>query len=64
MHARQEWTPVFLQADQALTKELAKYNIKLGPVTFRSRIHEYYAQRDKDFHETTYPLSCVSCLQS
>jgi putative hydrolase of the HAD superfamily len=54
MHARQEWIPVFLQADQALTKELAKYHIKLDPVTFRSRIHEYYAQRDKDFQETTY----------
>jgi HAD superfamily hydrolase (TIGR01662 family) len=54
MHARQDWAPVFLEGDMALTKKLAKHNIQLDPVTFRSRIHEYYAQRDKDFHETTY----------
>jgi putative hydrolase of the HAD superfamily len=54
MHARQDWAPVFLEGDAALTKKLAKYNIELDHATFRSRIHEYYAQRDKDFHETTY----------
>ncbi len=54
MHARQDWAPIFLQGDQALTKRLAKHNIQLDHATFRNRIHEYYAQRDKDLHETTY----------
>src|SRR5688572_13955092 len=54
MHALEDWAPVFLEGDMALTKKLAKHNIQLDPVTFRSRIHEYYAQRDKDFHESTY----------
>lgn len=54
MHARQDWAPVFQQADEALTKKLAQYDIQLESRTFRHRIHEYYAQRDKDFQETTY----------
>ncbi len=62
MHARQDWAPIFQQADQALTKKLAQYNIELDHVTFRSRIHEYYAQRDRDFHETTYHFALRELL--
>lgn len=54
MHARQDWVPVFQQADEALTQKLSQHNIQLESSTFRHRIHEYYAQRDKDFQETTY----------
>jgi HAD superfamily hydrolase (TIGR01662 family) len=54
MHAREDWTPVFERADQALTKKLLKHHIKLDTKTFRTRLHEYYEQRDKDFQETTY----------
>jgi putative hydrolase of the HAD superfamily len=54
MHAREDWAPVFEHADQALTKKLLKHHIKLDTKTFRTRLHEYYDQRDKDFQETTY----------
>jgi 2-haloalkanoic acid dehalogenase type II len=54
MHARRDWAPVFERADQALTKKLSKYHIKLDAKTFRTRLHEYYKQRDNDFQETTY----------
>ena len=56
MHARAEWQPVFEQADKALTNALHSQGIELDANIFRSRLHEYYEQRDKDFHETTYHL--------
>jgi 2-haloalkanoic acid dehalogenase type II len=54
MHSLGDWRPVFKQADQALTDKLRKHHIKLESKVFRARLHEYYAQRDKDFQETTY----------
>lgn len=54
MCAQNAWEPVFQAADEALANKLAEYQIKLESSIFRKRIHEYYAQRDKDFHETTY----------
>jgi putative hydrolase of the HAD superfamily len=54
MHAGGDWIPVLENADHALGKRLLDYNIKLDPKTFRKHLHEYYEQRDKDYHETTY----------
>jgi putative hydrolase of the HAD superfamily len=54
MHARRDWAPVFERADLALTKKLSEHQIKLEAKTFRTRLHEYYKQRDRDFQETTY----------
>lgn len=54
MRAREDWTPVYEQADQALGKKLREYNIKIDPKKFRARLHEYYEQRDQDYQETTY----------
>lgn len=54
MHARGDWTPIYEQADQALGEKLREHNIKLDTKIFRTRLHEYYEQRDKDFQETTY----------
>lgn len=54
MRARGDWSPVFEQADRALTDFLRGCRIELDAKIFRARLHEYYAQRDKDFHETTY----------
>ncbi len=54
MHARGEWLPIFERADQALTNKLHEHHITLDTKIFRARLHEYYAQRDKDFQETTY----------
>jgi len=54
MHARGDWAPVFERADQALANQLGSHHIRLEAKTFRTRLHEYYEQRDKDFQETTY----------
>ena len=54
MHARGDWLPVFERADQALVDKLYKHHIKLESKIFRARLREYYAQRDKDFQETSY----------
>jgi len=54
MRARGDWLPVFERADQALANKLYKHHIKLESKTFRARLREYYAQRDKDFQETSY----------
>lgn len=54
MHARGDWEPVFEKSDQALTKFLSDYRIKLDTKIFRKRLHEYYNRRDKDLQETTY----------
>ena len=54
MHGRGDWVPIFEHADQALTNKLLENHIKLKAKIFRTRLHEYYAQRDKDFRETTY----------
>ncbi len=54
MHSGEEWAQVFKAGDDALSKKLAEYDIDLKSSVFRNRIHEYYAQRDKDFQETTY----------
>ena len=54
MHTRGDWASVFDQSDQALTNALQQYHIELDARLFRARLREYYAQRDKDFQETTY----------
>jgi HAD superfamily hydrolase (TIGR01662 family) len=54
MRARGDWLPVFEQSDRALTNFLRDYRIGLDAKIFRARLQEYYDQRDKDFHETTY----------
>jgi putative hydrolase of the HAD superfamily len=54
MHALEDWGPVFQAGDEALTQKLGESDITLDSKVFRHRIHEYYAQRDKDFQETTY----------
>ena len=54
MHARGDWQPILERADQALANALRAHRIELDAKIFRMRLHEYYAQRDKDFQETTY----------
>lgn len=54
MYSRENWEPNHAQSDMALAAELRRYNIDLDPRIFRTRLHEYYKQRDKDFQETTY----------
>lgn len=54
MRARGDWLPVFEQSDRALTSFLRSYRLEVDAKIFRARLHEYYDQRDKDFHETTY----------
>jgi len=54
MHARGDWADILETADRALTEKLHQYDIKLNSHTFRTRLHQYYDQRDQDFQETTY----------
>jgi 2-haloalkanoic acid dehalogenase type II len=54
MHSTADWTPIHEQADQALVDTLHAHNIELDAKQFRTRLHEYYEQRDKDHQETTY----------
>lgn len=56
MHSRADWGPIHAQADEALAQSLRFHKIELDARVFRARLHEYYEQRDKDFHETTYHL--------
>ena len=56
MHARSDSPAIELQADQALAASLRQHGIELGAEVFRTRLQEYYQQRDKDFYETTYHL--------
>jgi HAD superfamily hydrolase (TIGR01662 family) len=54
MYSPGDWAPIHERADRALTTKLSEYKIKLDTKVFRTRLHEYYEQRDKDFQETTY----------
>lgn len=56
MHSRAEWGPIHDQADEALSQSLREHGIEVSAKVFRSRLHDYYQQRDKDFYETTYHL--------
>ncbi len=56
MHSSADWGPVHAQADAALVNSLRNNDIDLDARIFRTRLHEYYEQRDKDFYETTYHL--------
>lgn len=56
MHSVEEWQPILERGDQALTEALRREGIALDAKVFRARLREYYEQRDKDFHETTYHL--------
>lgn len=56
MHSRADWNPIHEQADEALVEALRRHGIELDAKVFRTRLHEYYEQRDKDFYETTYHL--------
>ncbi len=63
MHARDDWQPIHKQADDALVQSLGTHGIELKAEVFRARLHDYYQQRDKDFHETTYHLVLRELLQ-
>jgi 2-haloalkanoic acid dehalogenase type II len=63
MRARGDWEAVFKQSDQALTNALLEHHIELDAKTFRARLREYYAQRDKDFQETTYHFVLYELLK-
>jgi HAD superfamily hydrolase (TIGR01662 family) len=54
MHSRGEWGPVLAAADDALVNVLARHHVQLNAKLFRTRLHEYYTQRDQDLIETTY----------
>lgn len=54
MHSREDWRPILERADHALTNKLREYHIELDNHIFRTRLHQYYNQRDQDFQETTY----------
>lgn len=54
MHPIAEWASILQQADAALVKLLAQHGVWISAESFRMRLHEYYAQRDRDFQETTY----------
>lgn len=56
MHSRADWGSIHERADAALVQSLRRHNIELDAKIFRARLHAYYEQRDKDFHETTYHL--------
>lgn len=63
MHAREDWQPIQVRADQALVDELARHNIQLDAQVFRKQLQKYYEERDKDFHETTYHLVLQEMLR-
>ena len=58
MFARGAWDSVHKRADMALTESLQTQGLELDinafAPQFRERLHAYYAQRDKELHETTY----------
>lgn len=54
MHASGDWEFIQKRADKALSDKLLEHEIELDIKTFRSRLQEYYNQRDKDYQETTY----------
>ncbi len=54
MHSRGDWAPILERSDSALTNKLREYDIELDSRTFRTRLHQYYDQREQDFRETTY----------
>lgn len=64
MYARDKWQPVLERADHALANTLRGHHIELDAATFRTRLYEYYAQRDKDFQETTYHFVLRELLES
>ena len=53
MHSREDWGSILERAYYALTKKLSEYDIELNSQTFRTRLHQYYDQREQDFRETT-----------
>lgn len=63
MHARASWSAVLEEADKALARSLSKHGIELQPQVFRSRLHEYYDRRSKDYHETSYHLVLRELLE-
>lgn len=54
MHSQGDWNSIHIRAYEALVQKLNEYEIALDSKVFRARLHEYYAQRDKDNQETTY----------
>ena len=54
MHARGPWEPVHALGDHLLVECLRANGIRLEGTAFRSRLHAYYEQREKDLQETTY----------
>jgi putative hydrolase of the HAD superfamily len=54
MHSLDDSREIYLRADEALVNKLSEYDIQLDAKKFRARLNDYYSQREKDFHETTY----------
>lgn len=63
MRAKGDWTPVLENGDKALVQTLDARGIELDAKVFRARLHEYYEQRDRDSHETTYHLVLRELLE-
>lgn len=54
MHSSGDWTPILERGDRALSESFRREGIALDAKVFRARLREYYEQRDRDYHETTY----------
>lgn len=54
MHAENDWAPVTIEGDEALSRKLSEHNIQVESNIFREHLDEYYSQRDQNFQETTY----------
>ena len=58
MYERENWHAVTARADEALTMYLREKGLELNlssfPFEFRRKLNEYFAQREKDLHETSY----------
>ncbi|NWF65056.1 MAG: HAD family hydrolase [Chloroflexi bacterium] len=63
MRAKSDWAPIYKQAHDALSESLRQNDIELDANVFQARLHQYYEQRDKDYHETTYHLVLRELLQ-
>jgi HAD superfamily hydrolase (TIGR01662 family) len=58
MFGRLDWAPVVSKADEALAVHLRSQGMELNlntfPIEFRTRLSEYFKQRENDLLETTY----------
>jgi len=58
MYARNPWPPIEARADRTFAKSLRDQGLDIKPSEFvrefRTRLKEYYIQRDEDLFETSY----------